>query len=277
MTILFNSCNNTPKEYKDSNRSNNKYYQKTEGTKINKDKTAALKKNVNYTVNIVQKYNHDPYAFTQGLVYYNGYLYESTGLKGSSSLRKVEIETGKVLKEIDVSPDYFAEGITILSNKIYQLTWNSNLCLVYDLQTFKQLKTFDYYGEGWGLTNNGEQIIMSDGSNIIRFINPANFKVIRTISVTDDNYNPVHNLNELEYIKGELWANIWQSDRIARIEPESGHVNSWIDISELRKYLQDNPDAEVSNGIAYDSLHDRLFLTGKNWPFLFEVRVIEKQ
>ena len=175
-----------------------------------------LNRSVEYEPKLIGKINHEPGSFTQGLIYFKGYLYESTGLRGESTLRKLDTATGKVLKKITIAPEHFAEGITIFNNKIYQLTWLSDLCFVYDLESFSMEGSFNYSGEGWGLTNNNNLLIMSDGSNVLKFINPDDFQVVRQVSVFDGN-SPLKNLNELEMINGELFANIWTEDKIARI------------------------------------------------------------
>jgi glutamine cyclotransferase len=214
-------------------------------------------------------------AFTQGLVYYKNYLIESTGQHGVSSLRKVDPKTGNVLRKVGVDIQYFAEGITVLDDKIYQLTWESGICFVYDASTLKKLSTFNYYGEGWGLAHNGKSILFSDGSNTIRYINPDGFKLDKTLLVHDENGMPVFNLNELEYVKGELWANVWQSNRIARINPETGNVTGWLDLSELRDRITLTRYTDVLNGIAYDEDNDEFYITGKNWNKMFVIKITE--
>lgn len=234
-----------------------------------------------YTYEIVKTYNHDTNAFTQGLVVYNGFFYEGTGGRRNdnfhSSLRKVEIETGKVVQKIDLAGEYFGEGITILKDKVYQLTWQENTAFVYDVSDFKLLRELRYSSEGWGLTNDGTNLLMSDGSHLIRIINPDNFEVIRTIPVLDEKGKPIMDLNELEYVKGELWANVWQKDWIARIDPNSGKLLGRIDLNKLAEEEEDaSPKAEVLNGIAYDAAADRLFVTGKRWKHLLEIKVVPK-
>jgi glutamine cyclotransferase len=222
---------------------------------------------------VINKFPHDENAFTQGLFFHNGFLYESTGQKGLSSLRKVEIETGKVLKKIDLDLDIFAEGCAPVGKKIYQISWLNKKCFVYDLNSFNLIKTFGYEGEGWGLTYTGKELIMSDGTNMLRFIEPESFQTIKLLPVVDDNFNPVHYINELEYINGEIWANIWQSDNIIRIDPETGKIKGIIDCSLLRTQISYNANTDVFNGIAYDSAQKRIFVTGKNWNLLFEVEL----
>jgi glutamine cyclotransferase len=238
----------------------------------------------NYTYEIVNTYPHDPKAFTQGLVFHNGFLYETTGgsrKKGDdffSSLRKVELETGKVVQKYDLPDEYFGEGMTIFGDKIYEITWRENTAFVYDLNTFKLLKEFKYAGEGWGLTNDGTNLIMSDGTHVLRFVNPENFETIRTLVVLDEKGKPLMQLNELEYIKGEIWANVWQSGDIVRIDPASGKLLGTIDLEKLADAEMDKDEnADVLNGIAYDAAGDRLFVTGKRWRRLFEVKIKPKQ
>ena len=237
-----------------------------------------------YTYEIVKTYPHDPKAFTQGLVYHNGFLYEGTGgsrARGDnffSSLRKVELETGKVLQKSDLATEYFGEGIAILDNKIYQLTWREKTAFVYDLNDFKLLKQFTYAGEGWGLTNDATNLLMSDGTHIIRVINPETFETVRTITVFDEKNRPLMQLNELEYIKGEIWANIWQEGDIVRIDPNTGKLLGRIDLTKLADEQMDSSrEADVLNGIAYDQASDRLFITGKKWNKLFEIKINPKQ
>ena len=226
----------------------------------------------NYGYQIVNIWPHDSNAFTQGLILVNGKLLESTGQEGRSSLRSVELETGKILKKVDVPEPYFAEGIAVLDGKVYQLTWQHHLGFIYDSQTFQRLGEFNYEGEGWGLTTDGKSLILSDGSSRLRFIDPSGFRVTKTINVLDGK-TPVRELNELEFVQGEIYANVWHNDRIATIDPQTGHVTSWIDLTGLipQDELQ-NPEA-VLNGIAYDQVSNRLFVTGKLWPRLFEIKV----
>jgi len=225
-----------------------------------------------YGYQIVNIFPHDSNAFTQGLILMDGKLLESTGQEGFSSLRRVELESGKVLKKVDVPVPYFAEGLTALNGRLYQLTWQHNTGFIYDAQTFDRLGEFNYQGEGWGLTTDGQSLILSDGSNLLRFIDPAGFRVTRSIRVTDGSA-PVRELNELEYVNGEIYANVWHDNRIATIDPQSGHVKAWIDLNGLmpESELQD-PEA-VLNGIAYDQANDKLIVTGKLWPRLFEIKV----
>ncbi|MGB9254968.1 MAG: glutaminyl-peptide cyclotransferase [Candidatus Korobacteraceae bacterium] len=222
---------------------------------------------------IVHTYPHDPGAFTQGLVYVDGHLYESTGLNGRSSIRMVDLYTGKVLQKFDLPGSYFAEGLTDWGSTLVQLTWKAHKGFVYDRFSFSQLRTFPYEGEGWGLTHDDKQLIMSDGSSYLRFLDPTTFRETRRIHVTDDAGHAVENLNELEYVRGEIYANIWQSDTIVRISPKTGKVLGKIDLNGIiDKRALGNSDA-VLNGIAYDAAGNRLFVTGKLWPKLFEIRV----
>jgi len=224
---------------------------------------------------VVKAYPHDSQAFTQGLIYLDGHLYESTGLNGRSTLREVDLESGRVQKEISLPQQYFAEGLTNWGSTLIQLTWKKNVAFVYDRATFRLLKTFHYPWEGWGLTQDGKHLIMSDGSETIHFLDPDTFKQERKIRVTDRG-KPVQNLNELEYIHGEIYANVWMSNRIARISPSTGKVLSWIDLSGILPSVEVTGEGAVLNGIAYDAAHNRLFVTGKDWPRLFEIQVVKK-
>jgi glutaminyl-peptide cyclotransferase len=228
-----------------------------------------------YTYQVINTWPHDAEAYTQGLVFHDGLLFESTGLRGASSLRRVELKTGKVKKKLEVAHEYFAEGMTIFQNKIFQLTWQAQKGFVYDLKKFKQEGEFAYEGEGWGLTHDDHSLILSDGTNKIRFLDPASFQVQRTISVYD-NGQPLTDINELEYIKGEIYANIWRTDRIVRIDPNTGKINAWIDMTGLHHQGPEENTENCLNGIAYDAEGDRLFVTGKRWPQLFEIRLVRK-
>jgi glutaminyl-peptide cyclotransferase len=228
-----------------------------------------------YGYRVVHVYPHDRRAFTQGLEYRGGFLYEGTGLTGRSSVRKVELESGNVLQETRVDAKYFGEGITLLDRRIIELTWQSHQGFVYDRNTFQPIRNFDYPGEGWGLTNDGRQIYMSDGTAQIRCWNPLTLQEIRRINVHDGRF-PIESLNELEYVHGEIYANVWQTDRIARIAAADGRVSGWIDLSGLLSVAEKSEGADVLNGIAYDSLGDRLFVTGKLWPKLFEIQLVRK-
>ena len=228
------------------------------------------------TYRIVHTYPHDPQAYTQGLIYEGGYLYESTGLNGRSSLRMVNLEDGRVLQKAIVPSQYFAEGLTSWGSTLIQLTWQLHIAFVYDRFSFRQLRTFEYSGEGWGLTQDGKNLILSDGTATLRFFDPATFHEVRRITVTDAGA-PVTELNELEYVHGQIYANVWQTDRIARISPATGKVVGWIDLAGLLPEDQRSDAEAVLNGIAFDPEHDRLFVTGKLWPKLFEIKVVPSQ
>lgn len=222
---------------------------------------------------VVQSYPHDPGAFTQGLVFADGEFYESTGLNGQSTLRRVEIATGKVLQRRAVEQKYFAEGLALVGDALVQLTWRHKLGFVYDRRTMEPRGTFTYATEGWGLAHDAKLgLVMSDGSDQLFFLDPKTYRVTRTMKVTDAG-QPVTHLNELEWIEGEIWANVWQTDRIARIAPATGTVNAWIDLSTLWPRFRRPPTADVLNGIAYDAAGKRIFITGKMWPRVYEIRV----
>ncbi len=238
-----------------------------------------------YTYEIVKTYPHDGKAFTQGLVFRDGVLFESTGEYGESTLRKVELANGKVLQKYSVPKEFFAEGMTILNDKIYQITWREYTGFVYDLN-FKLLKEVRYSGQGWGLTNDGMNLLMSDGTHVIRILNPETFETLRTIAVFRENGKPLGNLNELEYVKGEIWANIWHSEDpdilgkpnyIARINPADGKLLGWIDLNNISPGDSEEDSENTLNGIAYDEASDRIFITGKNWKKLFEIKVKPRQ
>jgi len=228
-----------------------------------------------YTYAVVNSWPHDRSAFTQGLVYFNGVILESAGLYGHSNLRRMELDTGRVLQQVAVPPEIFAEGLALLNDKLYQLTWRNQKGFVYDRKTFQLEKEFSYQGEGWGLTTDGQSLILSDGTDRIRFLDPATFAVNRSISVSDHD-RPVPLLNELEYVKGEIFANVWQTDFIVRVNPTNGVVTGWIDLGGLLSPADRDATTDVLNGIAYDAAGDRLFVTGKRWPKLFEVRLKPK-
>ena len=225
---------------------------------------------------VVRSYPHDPEAFTQGLVYHNGMLFEGTGLNGRSSIRKVTLETGQVLQIQPLEHQYFGEGIAIWRDALIQLTWQSEVGFVYDLATFQRKRSFTYRGEGWGLTHDGTRLIMSDGQpdSTLRLIDPATLKETGRIRVRDQG-KPVAHLNELEVVKGEVLANIWGTKRIARIAPATGQVTGWIDLTGLLT-PREEAGTNVLNGIAYDAAGDRLFVTGKLWPKLFEIRIVPR-
>ena len=222
---------------------------------------------------IVHVYPHDANAFTQGLVFVNGMLYESTGQFGHSSLRMVDLASGRVLQQHDLDAKYFGEGLTDWQSQLIQLTWQSHLGFVYDTFSFRTLRTFTYPWEGWGLTHDSHHLILSDGTSVLHLLDPSTFQPAGKIQVTADG-RPVLNLNELEYIHGEIYANIWETNRIARISPTTGKVIEWIDLSGLRPASTQQNDNAVLNGIAYDNQHDRLYVTGKLWPNLYEIKLI---
>jgi glutamine cyclotransferase len=228
-----------------------------------------------YTFEVVHVFPHDPAAFTQGLEFHAGFLYESTGLNGRSSLRKVRLETGEVVQHVDLSPEFFGEGITLLHDEIYQLTWRSEVGFVYSARDFRLLRRFSYTGEGWGLTNNGHEIFMSDGTAELRVIEAGTFKEKRRFKVHDGT-RAIDQLNELEWVEGEIFANVWQTDRIARVSPVTGDVLGWIDLAGLLSPVYKVEPGAVLNGIAYDPAQKRLFITGKLWPNLFEIRLVRK-
>jgi glutaminyl-peptide cyclotransferase len=227
---------------------------------------------VRYGYKVIHSYPHDRDAFTQGLFYHNGVLYEGTGQQSGSSLREVELATGKILRILNLRADLFGEGITLYKDLIYQVTWQSKVGFVYERESFKQINKIFYQSEGWGLTTINDQIVMSDGTNVIYFYEPESFTVVSRIEVYD-NEQFVDSLNELEYINGEIWANIWMTDRIARIDPVSGKVNGYIDLRGILNDPGTDTKVNVLNGIAYDSDGKRIFVTGKNWPKLFEISV----
>jgi glutamine cyclotransferase len=228
-----------------------------------------------YEIKVEHTYPHDSSAFTEGLFYLNGFLYESTGLEQHSTIRKVRIDTGEVLQKLDIPAQYFGEGIVNWKGHLISLTWKSHVGFVFDLTTFKLQRQFRYEGEGWALTQDGKQIIMSDGTSELRFLDPQTLKETKRIQVTFDG-QPALNVNELEWVKGEIFANVWETNWIVRIDPDSGHIVGLINIAGLLS-PSDNvkgPDS-VPNGIAYDAKGDRLFVTGKNWPKLFEIRLLK--
>jgi len=226
---------------------------------------------INYSYRIVNMYPHDENAFTQGLLIDNGFLYESIGLYGNSSLRRVELETGEILQFYALPNQYFGEGITIFDDEIIQLTWRSNKGFVYDKESFDLLQEFNYSTEGWGITTDGSRLIMSDGTSTLYFLDPETFQKIGQVEVHDN--GTVESLNELEYIKGKVYANIWLEEKIAIINPQTGQVEGWINMSGLQNMENQDPN-DVLNGIAYDAISDRLFVTGKRWSQLFEIELI---
>ncbi len=233
-----------------------------------------------YTFQIVRTFPHDPTAFTQGLEYRDGFLYEGTGLNGRSSLRKIRLETGEVLQRVDLPPEFFGEGITLVKNEIFELTWQSHVGFVYNAADFHLLRRFSYSGEGWGLTSNSKnaktnEILMSDGTAEIRVLDADTLTEKRRIKVHDGD-TPITQLNELEFVEGEIFANIWQTNRIARISPKTGEVVGWIDLTGILSPIYRLESGAVLNGIAYDAARKRLFVTGKLWPSIFEIRLVAK-
>jgi glutamine cyclotransferase len=227
-----------------------------------------------YGYSVVRSYPHDPRAFTQGLLFRNGVFYEGTGMNGRSGIRKVKLETGEVLQAKPIGAEYFGEGITDWKGSLIEITWQSEIGFVYDINTFERTRTWTYKGEGWGLTQDGTRIIMSDGTSELRFLDPETLKETGRITVRDAR-GPVERLNELEYVKGEIFANVWTTDRIARISPKDGRVTGWIDLAGLLP-PSERAGADVLNGIAYDAAGDRLFVTGKQWPRIFEIRLVKR-
>jgi glutaminyl-peptide cyclotransferase len=227
-----------------------------------------------YGYQVVRSYPHDRGAFTQGLIVRNGFFYEGTGMNGRSGLRKVKIETGEVLQSKPLGAEYFGEGITDWKGSLIQITWRSEIGFVYDMNTFEQTKTWAYKGEGWGLTHDDTRVIMSDGTAALRFLDPATLKETGRLTVRDS-MGPVQELNELEYVKGEIYANVWKTERIARISPKDGRVTGWIDLSGLLSSAE-RAGTDVMNGIAYDAAGDRLFVTGKLWPRVFEIKLVKR-
>ncbi|PON16089.1 glutamine cyclotransferase [Candidatus Entotheonella serta] len=226
-----------------------------------------------YSYRVVRSYPHDRQAFTQGLVYEAGELYEDTGIRGQSSLRRVELETGTVRQQYELPRQYFGEGITLFGDRIIQLTWQSRIGFVYDRGSFQLIQQFSYPTEGWGITHDGSRLIMSDGTANLYFLEPKTFTEIDRLEVRDE-HGPVIRLNELEYVRGDLYANVWQTDRIARIDLLTGRVVAWIDLKGLLSVADRLQRVDVLNGIAYDADHDRLFVTGKWWPKLFEIQLV---
>lgn len=226
---------------------------------------------LHYTYSVVNVYPHDVNAFTEGLVFDGGFLYESTGLYGNSSLRRVDLETGGVLQLLSLQPQYFGEGIAVVGDKIVQLTWQSHVGFVYDKAGFGLLQQFEYTTEGWGLTYDGKRLIMSDGTANLYFLDPVNLQRIGQVTVHDT--GPVNELNELEYINGTVYANVWREEKIAVINPQNGQVTAWIDLTGIQDLKNQDPN-NVLNGIAYDANEDRLFVTGKMWPHTFEINLI---
>jgi glutamine cyclotransferase len=226
----------------------------------------------NMVAEVVAEYPHDSSAFTQGLVIHDGRLFEGTGQYGASTLREVALETGEVLRAARLSQTYFGEGITIIGERVFQLTWRAGIGAVYDLETFEISNTFRYSGEGWGLTHDNSQLILSDGTSTLRFLDPDSFEVTRELDVTGPN-GPVSRLNELEYVRGEIWANVWYEDFIVRIDPDTGAVTGTIDLTNIYPPALRGRE-EVANGIAFDAGNEKIYITGKNWPRLYEIRLV---
>ena len=226
-----------------------------------------------YGFRVVHTYPHDPGAFTEGLFYKNGFLYESTGLEGRSTIRKVKLETGEVVQQRAISPAYFGEGIVFWKDRLIELTWRSQIGFVYDLATFAPKAIFHYAGEGWALTRDSHRLIMSDGTSDLRFLDPESLKETGKLHVTADSA-PVADLNEIEAVKGKIYANIWQTSRIACIDPKTGKVLNWIELGPLVAANQHGNNDAVLNGIAYDAKGDRLFVTGKLWPTVYEIKIL---
>lgn len=235
-----------------------------------------------YGYEIVKSYPHDDKAFSQGLFFHNGFLYESTGETRESTIRKVDLETGKVLQKWDLPPEDFGEGSTLIGDKIFMITWQNGIGRVFDAKDFKLLREFSYQGEGWGLTTDGTNLIMSQGTHVIKTLDPETFKQLRTIPVMREDGRPLMNLNELEFVKGEIWANIWHSERpeilgkpnhIARIDAATGKLLGWINLDGISPDDVRRDSENTLNGIAYDAAGDRIFVTGKNWKKLFEIKI----
>jgi glutamine cyclotransferase len=223
---------------------------------------------------VINQYPHDPQAYTQGLIFHEGYLYESTGLRGYSTLRKVDLGSGEVVQMIELDNAFYAEGLTLWNETLVQLTWQEQIGFIYDLDDFTLVDTFYYNTEGWGLTHDDSNLIMSDGTSTLFFLDPKTLKVVRTVEVSDHG-TPVTRINELEYVLGEVYANIWQTNNIVRIDPSTGLVNGWIDLAGLLPADVNPGSVAVLNGIAYDPIQDRLFVTGKLWPYLFEIALVD--
>jgi glutamine cyclotransferase len=257
--LVFGSMRSSPKEQPNGNPSSNK----ASGSDVSAHR-------ISYEV--VNSYPHDPTSFTQGLLWHEGAIYESTGQYGQSKLRQLEFPSGRVLKEVKLSPDLFGEGLALVDSRLIQLTWQSQRGFVYDLNSFKVEREFSYSTEGWGLANDGKDLILSDGSSTLFYFDPQTFKTIRKMSVRM-NGQPVTELNELEFIEGEIWSNVWQRDLILQIDPSSGVVKSFLDLKGILAPSDKTGEENVLNGIAYDAEHKRIFVTGKLWPRIFEIRI----
>lgn len=232
----------------------------------------AVERTPTYTFDVVAEYPHDSQAFTQGLQWHDNRLFESTGQVGQSNIREVELVSGRVLRQQDLEEPHFGEGIVILGSTLYQITWTTGKAFTYDWKTFKRTGQFNYDGEGWGLTTDGTSLIMSNGSDVLIWRDPKTFTAQKSVAVTDKG-TPVKQLNELEWVKGEIWANVWQSEQIARIDPATGQVLGWIDLKGILPSMDRTGKEDVMNGIAYDAAKDRLFVTGKFWSKLYEIRL----
>ena len=229
-----------------------------------------------YGYRIVNVYPHDRGAYTQGLTFAGGYLYEGTGREGRSSLRRVELKTGRILQEYRLEDRYFGEGITVLKDRIFQLTWRNREGFVYDRAGFRRLQTFRYDHEGWGITHDGRRLIVSDGSATLHFLDPRTLREVGALQVRDEGGGSVTGLNELEYVRGAIYANVWPTDRIAMINPRTGSVTGWVDMAGLLTAFDARSGVDVLNGIAYDPVGDRLFVTGKLWPQIYEIKLLRK-
>jgi glutamine cyclotransferase len=287
IVLLSLSCD----EKQNRSNTNSMAANKTSGNSTNMNSAKTFAGVPVYTYEIVNAFKHDPKAFTEGLFFHNGFLYESTGQEEKSNLRKVELETGKIVQQYNIPKESFGEGTTVLKDKIYQLTWQDGTAYVYEDSSFKLLRELNYEGEGWGLTNDGTNLIMSDGSHLLKFIDPETFKTVRTVAVLQADGKPLFLLNELEYIKGEIWANIWHSEEnetgttqgrlpnigkpnyVVRIDPNSGKILSWVDLAAISPDDSERNSENTLNGIAYDEATDRIFVTGKNWKKLLEIKV----
>jgi glutaminyl-peptide cyclotransferase len=276
IVLITSGCSGSPNPNPNNTGSNG-----VTNTNANKPKTVPPVS----TYEVVKTYPHDPKAFTQGLVFRDNFLYESTGQEGESTLRKVDLETGKVIQKYDLPDEVFAEGIAIMGDKIYQLSWRDRIAWVYNLSDFKLLREIRYTDDGWGLTHDGTNLYATNSTHVIKVLNPETLETVRTIVVKDENGRPLMKLNELEYIKGEIWANIWHSEEIgkpnhiARIDPISGELKGWIDLSGISPADQSGRDKSENtlNGMAYDEAGDRIFVTGKNWKNLYEIKLKPKQ
>jgi glutamine cyclotransferase len=226
-----------------------------------------------YSFNVLAAHPHDTSAFTQGLVYHEGVLYESTGLYGRSSLRKTELSTGEIIEQVDLPHNYFGEGMTIMGDRIIQVTWKENTCFVYSMDDLAEIQSFSYSGEGWGLTHDGSHLILSNGSSTLSFIDPETFQVVRTVDVTYDDAH-VPDLNELEYVDGLVYANVWQLDQIVMIDPDDGVAVGWVNLAGIEDHLDSIEGIDVLNGIAYNPETGRLLITGKLWPNVFEIELV---